>query len=74
MSFSLDKLYGLRSSFEFDISIQMLNSLQSKLDLKGLFNRFSSVSPLGIPMDPITFEVFDIDNYLPEIQFSLDLA
>ena len=74
VSFSLDKLYGLRSSFQFDISIQMLKSLQSKLDLKGLFNRFSSSSALGIPMDPITFEVFDIDNYLPEIQFSLDLA
>ena len=73
LSFSLDKLYG-SSTFQFDLNIQMLKSLQSKLDLKVLFNRFSGFSASGIPMDPITFEVFNIDNYLPEIQFSLDLA
>ena len=73
LSFSLGKLYG-SSFFEFDLSIQMLKSLQSKLDLKGLFNRFAGFSVSGIPLDPVTFEVFDINNYLPEIQFSLDLA
>lgn len=52
----------------------MLQSLQSKLDLKGLFNRFTEFSVSGFPLDPITSEMFDINNYLPEIQFSLDLA
>ena len=54
--------------------MKMLDSLKGKEDLNGVFDRFTDVTLPGIPFDPVTFEVFDIHSYLPEIQFALDLA
>ena len=68
----MDKLFT--PDFGPDISFKMLDSLKSKLDLNGAFDRFSAQSASGFPLDPNTSEVFDINNYLSEIQFSLDLA
>jgi hypothetical protein len=72
LSFSLDMLFV--PDFGADLSIKLLDSLRTNINLNGVFDRFSGFSISGIPMDPITFEVFRIDNYLPEIQFSLDLS
>lgn len=72
LSFSLDKLY--EPNFGPGLSLKMLDSLRAKADLNGVFDRFTDFTPSGMPLDPTTFEVFDIRNYLPEIQFSLDLA
>jgi hypothetical protein len=52
----------------------MLDSLRANANLNGAFDRFNSTSITGIPMDPITNEVFQVGNYLREIQFSLDLS
>ena len=75
LAFSLDMLSGL-DFFGSDLmtKMKMLESLKIKADLHGLFNRFSDFNLSGLPMDPITFEVFDVKKYLPELQFSLDLA
>ena len=61
-------------NFGPDLSVKLLDSLMKKTELNGAFDRFSGLSLSGLPMDPGSFEVFDIENYLPEIQFSLDLA
>ena len=68
----MDTLFA--PNFGPDLSVKMLDSLRAKIELSGAFDRFSGIALSGMPMDPITFEVFDVDNYLPEIQFSLDLA
>lgn len=72
LSFSLDLLF--MPNFGADLSIKMLDSLTSRTDLGGAFDRFSSFTLSGIPMDPTTFEVFNIHNYLPELQFALGLS
>ena len=72
LSFSLDKLFT--PDFGLDVHLKILDSLKAKVDLNGEFDRFTDVTLSGIPYDPVTFEIFDIDFYLPEIQFALDLA
>ena len=72
LSFTLDMLF--QPNFGPDLSVKLLDSLMTNIDLNGAFDRFTSFTLSGIPLDPITFEVFDVKNYLPEIQFSLDLA
>jgi hypothetical protein len=67
VSFSLDKLLNLNLA---DASIKMLNVLRRSLT----FDRFSGFSNFGIPMDPVSFEIFNVDNFLAEIQFSLGLS
>ena len=52
----------------------MLDSLTSNSNLNGAFDRFSSLSHSGNPMDPATNEVFQVNKYLSELQFSLDLS
>ena len=71
LSFSLDQLFA--PNFGPELSFTILDSLKEKVDL-GIFDRFTESTLSGIPLDPATFEVFDINNYLPEIQFALDLA
>ena len=71
LSFSLNQLFI--PNFGPELSINILNSLKEKTDL-GLFDRFTETTLSGIPLDPETFEIFDIHNYLPEIQFAFDLA
>ena len=71
-SFSLDVLY--KQNFGPDLSLKMLNSLKAKPELNGMFDRFTGMTLSGLPLDPVTFEVFDIDHFLPEIQFALDLC
>jgi hypothetical protein len=68
----LDKLF--EPDFGADLTIKMLDSLRANANLNGAFDRFSSTSITGIPMDPITNEVFQVGNYLRELQFSLDLS
>ena len=72
LSFTLDEL-SVINIFGSEISF---DSLKAKFNLKRIFNRFSdfSLSGSGMPIDPITFEVFDVKKFLPELQFSLDLA
>ena len=72
LSFALDQLF--EPNFGPELSLEILNSMKAKLDLNGAFDRFTESTLTGIPLDPTTFEVFDIHNYLPEIQFALDLA
>ena len=73
LSFSLDWLFV--PNFGPELSIHMLESLKEKTGLGNLdFDRFTEVTSSGIPLDPTTFEVFSVDNYLSEIQFALDLA
>jgi hypothetical protein len=71
-SFSINKLF--EPNFGSNLSFKVLESLTGNLDLNGAFDRFNSTSSTGLPMDPITFEVFNVDRYLPEIQFSLKLS
>ena len=61
-------------NFGPDLAFNILDSMKSNPDLNGAFDRFSALSGSGFPLDPITSEVFDINNYLPEIQFSLNFA
>jgi hypothetical protein len=72
LSFSVDMLFT--PSFGTNLSLKLLDYLRSKVELGGAFDRFTSISLSGIPMDPSTFEVFDVKNFLPELQFSLDLS
>lgn len=71
-SFSMNKLF--EPNFGPDLSVKILESLTANLNLNGVFDRFNSTSSTGLPMDPITFEVFRVEKYLPEIQFSLKLS
>jgi hypothetical protein len=68
VSFSLDKLPEL----DFGVSLQMLETLRMSINFN--FDRFRDFSISGIPMDPLSFEIFDVKNFLPELQFSLDLS
>jgi hypothetical protein len=68
----MNKLF--EPNFGPDLSVKILESLTANLNLNGVFDRFNSTSSTGLPMDPITFEVFRVEKYLPEIQFSLKLS
>lgn len=70
--FSLNQLF--EPDFGPDLSTKLLDSLQGKAELNGAFDRFSDATLSGMPMDPETSEVFDVNQYLPEIQFALSLS
>jgi hypothetical protein len=72
LSFSVDMLF--MPKFGPTLSTELLGILRGNVNLNGLFDRFSDFTQTELPMDPITFEVFNIDSYLSEIQFSLNLA
>ena len=72
LSFSLDKLF--KPNFGPGLCVNLLDSLRANVDLDGAFDRFTSFTLSGIPYDPVTFEVFEVNSYLPEIQFALDLV
>ena len=69
-SFSMKDLFT--TSFDTPLSSSLLGKLKLKLPEFGRFSSFDLQT--SQPMDPITFEVFDVKNYLPEIQYSLDLT
>jgi hypothetical protein len=69
VSFSLDKLPELDFGA---VSLKMLETLRRSINFN--FDRFRDFSISGIPMDPLSFEIFDVKNFLPELQFSLDLC
>ena len=72
ISFTLGQLFV--PNFGPELSLNVLNSLKAKQELNGVFDRFTELTISGIPLDPTTFEIFSVNNYLPEIQFALDLA
>ena len=65
--FSLDML--VKPNIDFSIIFKLLDDLRRKINFDG-FSDFLN----GIPFNPITFEEFDIDKYLPDIQYALDLT
>ena len=61
-------------AFNNKLTKKLLATLKTK-EFPGInFDRFSSFSSSGRPMDPSNSEVFNVDDYLPELQFSFDLV
>lgn len=65
MSFTLDKLLELNIG-----DATLVGILRRSIN----FDRFTDFSISGIPMDPLSFDIFDVKNFLPELQFALDLS
>ena len=60
--------------FGKSLSAKLLNAINIK-NITGNFSLFTDTDNVTeLPMNPITFEVFDVEKYLPEIQFALDLS
>jgi hypothetical protein len=64
--FVLDNLFA--PDFSADLTNAVLQTLISTSSLPSNFSRFSAQSKLGMPMDPLTSEVFNVNNYLPSVQ------
>ena len=73
-TFSIDDLFT--PNFGPVLSGTFLDSLKITPSLLHFnFDRFNATdSETGLPMDPLTFEIFKVDNYIPQIQVALDLA
>jgi hypothetical protein len=71
-SFSMEDLFA--PDFNANLTSKVLSTLMKTLSLSSNFSRFSSVSDIDMPMDPITNEVFNVKNYLAEIQVALGIA
>ena len=69
LAFTMNELF--KPNFGPDLSVKLLESLSK---VEATFDRFTDFTSSGIPQDPNTFEVFHIDNYLPEIQVALELS
>ena len=73
LEFSIDDLFA--PSFGPGLSTKLLDSLKNAPSLSGIFDRFNETDGVtGLPMDPSTFEIFDVSIYLSEIQVALNLA
>lgn len=73
IDFTLDEL--LAPGYHLDLSSKLLNALKATPSLSSTFTRFSGVSVFAkMPVDPVTNEIFNVKNYLPEIQLSLDIV
>lgn len=72
LSFSLNKLF--EPNFGPGLSTKVLQTLTSNPHLNSSFDRFTSTSETGYPIDPVSLEIFDVDHYLPEIQFSYNIS
>lgn len=73
----MDKLF--EPNFGPDLSAKILETLigegnRALVGFGSTFERFSDITTSGLPIDPLTFEVFNVENYLPEIQFAYELA
>ena len=65
LSFTMDRLFSPK--FGRDLSSKLLDAIK----IKGIsgFNVFSATdNSTGLPMNPLTFELFDVEKYLPEIR------
>lgn len=72
LSFTLDEL--LTPGFGVDVTLKILDALKEK-SLPSNFSRFSGLSKLtNMSVDPLTNEIFNVENYLPEIQVAFDLV
>lgn len=70
-SFTIDQLFQL--DFGPALSSNLLTKIQGKFP--GDFDVFTDVDQsTGLPMNPTTKEVFDPQDYIPEIQVALDLS
>lgn len=73
LDFSLDKLFA--PGYSIGLTSKLLNALKATPSLSSNFSRFTGVSDFTkMPMDPFTNEIFNVKNYLPEIQLSLDIV
>lgn len=71
--FTLENLFA--PGFGSDLTLKILDALKSAPSLSSSFTRFSSVSSYtSMPMDPVTDEIFIVENYLPEIQAVFDIV
>ena len=73
LAFTLDEL--LTPGYGVDVTLKILDVLKATPSLSGNFSRFSGVSDFtNITMDPITYEMFLVENYLFDIQVAYDVA
>jgi hypothetical protein len=73
IDFTLDEL--LAPDFGFDLTSKVLDALKATQSVSSMFTRFSDISTYtGMPMDPVTYEIFNVKNYLSEIQVSFDIV
>lgn len=65
--------FSLMNLFAPPLDTALSSSLLNKLTLQlPDFDRFSDLDPMtGRAMDPSSFEIFDVKDYLPELQFAL---
>lgn len=72
-SFTLKSLFATR--FGPDLSSKLLGVLKANVDLLAIFNRFNDFdSYTGMPWDPNTKEIFDVERFIPEILYAFDLS
>lgn len=69
--FVLENLFA--PDFSANLTYAVLHTLISTLSLPSNFSRFSAQSKLGMPMDPSTSEVFNVNNYLPSVQLAFGI-
>ena len=69
--FVLDNLFV--PDFSANLTYAVLRTLISTSSLSSNFSRFSAQSNLGMPMDPRTSEVFNVNNYLPSVQLAFGI-
>jgi len=68
----MSKLFA--PNFGGSLSSKLLDAINIK-GISGGFHLFNGTDPLtNRPMNPLTFEVFDPEKYLAEIQFALDIS
>lgn len=71
--FSMDELFV--PDFSVNITKKVLSTLMEMPSPPGNFSRFSGTSGLSkMPMDSTTSEVFNVRNYLSEIQVAFDIV
>ena len=70
-------LFSMKDLFAPNFGNSLTSYILDKLQLKlpDDFVRFSgNDTQSNLPMDPATFEVFRVENYIPEVQYALDLS
>ncbi len=73
LDFTLDEL--LAPDYGLDVTLKIMDALKATPTLSSFFARFSGTSIYtNMPMDPVTYEIFNVKNYLPEVQVSFNLV
>jgi hypothetical protein len=71
--FTMDDLFA--PDFNVNLTCKVLTTLMETLSLSSNFSRFSGTSNFSkMPMDPITNEIFNVRNYLSDIQVAFGIA